>query len=471
MTPYETVRERWSFPFELRPIQIDGVNLLCQYPRAGYYLAPGVGKTACSTHQALYFRETSGVRQWLVLMPPILLDQWDLWIRSITHKVTGNALTTTVYKGTPKQRQALSLKSDFVLMSYGLLKNDFERLYANFNGKPLGVIADEATAVKNIQSDNHKAVALMAEGRLFMPLTGTPVNKPGDAYAYIKLIAPGIYRNQRQFNRLHIEEVDDYGNAKVWANLDVLADNMRVNSLRILLRDARKGMKEPLYTPIKYKLDSAHMALYRRIAQERLVEFEDGSEVDAISASALRSALQQVVINWGEFDDTPDREPAILALIEEVLEELGDQKLVIAAHFIRTNRYLSKALSKYNVVAVYGEVSARNKQAAIQRFINDPQCRVILVQPSSAGFGVDGLQHVCSDMLVVEAPTTPTPFEQVVARLDRDGQKDAVHVRVAIALGTVQVGMFKSLLDNDELAISVQGGYKSLRSSVYGDEE
>lgn len=95
---------------------------------------------------------------------------------------------------------------------------------------------------------------------------------------------------------------------------------------------------------------------------------------------------------------------------------------------------------------------------------------MILVQPQSAGFGVDGLQHVCADMLVVEAPTTPTPFQQVVARLDRDGQLDVVNVRVAIALGTVQVSMFKSLLANDELANSVQGGYKDLRSAIYGGE-
>ena len=73
-------------------------------------------------------------------------------------------------------------------------------------------------------------------------------------------------------------------------------------------------------------------------------------------------------------------------------------------------------------------------------------------------------------MLVVEAPTTPTPFQQVVARLDRYGQKNPVHIRVAIATGTVQVKMFKDLLDNDELANSVQGGYKNLRSSVYGSE-
>jgi SNF2 family DNA or RNA helicase len=439
-------------------------------PRVGYYWEPGVGKTGASTHQALYYRAEHGTQQWLVLMPPILLEQWQRWLHSVTDLSTGKPLTTTLYAGTPKQRAVLDLNADFILTSYGLLKNDFERLHAHFETRRTGVIADEATAIKNTASDTHKAVAMIAEGRELMLLTGTPINKPGDSFAYLKLVAPGVYRNRRQFDRLHVLETDDYGNVEKWCNLDVLAENMRINTDRLLLREARADMKEPLFTPINYKLDPAHLKLYRRIAEERLVEFEGGKEIDAISASALRSALQQIVVNWGEFDDNPSRVPAILDMIEEVLEELGDKKLVIAAHFVRTNAYLHRVLAKYGAVAVYGDVSKKDKQAAIQRFIRDPSCRVILLQPSSAGLGVDGLQHVCSDMLVVEAPTTPTPFQQVIARLDRDGQTEPVHIRIAIAAGTVQVKMFRSLLDNDELANSVQGGYKNLRSSVYGTD-
>lgn len=469
MTPYETVRESFSFPFPLYPLQIEALNNLCPTQRAGYYLEAGTGKTSTSAHQALYQSLRDGVEHWVIVMPPILLHQWDRFLRSIRNSA-GAPLTTTLYQGTPKQRQGLSLDSDFILMSFVVFKNDFDRIYQHFDGKPVGVIVDEATAIKNVGSDNHKAVSLFAEGRHLMLLTGTPVNKPMDAYAYIKLVAPGTYRNKRQFERLHISAVDDYGNPQEWTNLDVLAENMKINSERLLLNDLRKDMKEPLYTRITYNLDPAHMALYKRIAQERLVEFENGREIDAISASALRSALQQVVINWGEFEGGTPREPAVLDLIEEVLEEIGDRKLAIAAHFIRTNAYLTRALAKYNPVAIYGEISKPNKQKAIDTFINDPQCRVILLQPSSAGYGVDGLHHVCSDMIVVEAPTTPAPFKQVVARLDRTGQKNAVHVRVAIAAGTVQVGMFRSLLDNDDLATSIQGGYKSLRRSVYGDE-
>ena len=403
-----------------------------------------------------------------MVVPPILLLQWELWLRSVTDLRTGKPLTVCVYAGTPAQRKDLDLNADFIVVSYGLLKNDFERLHDHFSARRLGIISDEATAIKNTESQTHKAVSLIAEGRPLMLLTGTPINKPGDAYAYLKLIVPGVYRNRRQFDRLHVEEKDEYDKVTSWMNLDLLASNMKVQTSRILRREVRKDLPAVVYTTKDYRLDPAHLALYRQIAQERLVEFEDGREIDAISASALRSALQQIVINWGEFDGNPERRPAGLELAEEILEELGDKKLVIVANFRRTNAYLLQALSVYNPRAIYGDVSPANKQLALRDFIGRESCRVLLVQPQSAGFGVDGLQRVCSDILFLEAPTTPSPFQQTIARLDRDGQEDVVHCRVGVAQGTVQVGMFRDLMVNDAVANKVQGGFKDLKEMIYG---
>ena len=56
---------------------------------------------------------------------------------------------------------------------------------------------------------------------------------------------------------------------------------------------------------------------------------------------------------------------------------IGDRKLVVVANFRRTNAYLLQALSKYNAVAVYGDVSPAGKQKAIRKFIEDDACRVI----------------------------------------------------------------------------------------------
>lgn len=465
MTPYEAVREEFDFPFELYPFQVDAVNDLAQYDRVGFYWEPGTGKTAGSTHWCL----SQDIDHWIIVMPPILLLQWERWLTSIRHKRGGSPLNALVYSGAPKKRAALDLNVRFLLTSYGLFKNDFERLYGFYSGRRFGVVCDEGHAVKNIQSQTHKAVRDFATGHPLAILTGTPLTTPMDGYAYVKLIAPAIYRNLRQFENIHVKTRDDYGTVIEWDKLDLLKENMKCQSSRVLRREVQSQLPPITFTRINYDLAPSHLRLYERIAQEKLVEFEDGREINAISSQALYSAMQQIVINWGHFEDDDSKEPAALELIDEVFDEIGPTaKLAVVANFIRSNAYLSEKLQKYGVVAVYGDVSASNKQKAIQKFIRDPSCRCILLQPASAGFGVDGLQEVCSDMLVLEAPTVAPPFYQVTARLDRDGQKNPVNCRVAIANKTVQVRMFNNLLANDETINSVQRGYKDLREAISG---
>jgi len=468
-SPYDLVRSHFDLPFPLYPFQAEVLDSMASRPRAGYYWEPGTGKTCASTHHALWWCVQGQIDHWFVVVPPILIPQWDIWLNKVIDKRSGEPLKVTAYAGTPAQRKKLNLDADFIVLSYQILKIDFDYLYTYFGDKRYGVLADEATAIKNHESITHKAVALLSENRPLQLLTGTPLNKPNDAYAYVKLVSPGTYRNKRDFDRQHVAEVDEWENVTKWKELDTLAENLLHNSTRVLRRDVRKELPDAVYTPLVYKLASDHMKLYRRIAEERLVEFEGKSEIDAISAAALRIALQQVIVNWAEFEDDPAKRPAVLDIIEEVMEEIGDKKLVLVANFRRSNKYLCEVLNRpYGAVAIYGDISSTQKQAALRAFITDPGCRIILLHPESAGFGIDGLQHVCSDMLIVEAPTTPIPFQQVIARLDRDGQNDVVHVRTAIASGTVQVGMFKSLVEKDALANRIQGGYKDLRESIYG---
>lgn len=468
--PYEQIRKAYSFPFPLRPYQVERLNTHCISNLAGLYWEPGAGKTAGSTHWALFRSLEGKADQWVVVMPPILLDQWAAWLRSVKDADTGESVTVTIYRGSPKQRGQLDLNADFILVSYQVFKNDFEYLYNFFQNRLIGGICDEAQALKNITTQTHKAVRLFFEARELSLLTGTPISNPGDAYAYIRILAPGCYRNQRHFEKLHVGDVDEYGKVTEWINLDLLESNMKINTSRVIRREVQDQLPPVIYTPITYRLDPAHEKLYKRIAEEKLVEFADGREIDAISAQALRTALQQVVINWGEFAGDSSLVPAAMDLVYEVLDELApSSKLVVVANFIRTNRYLLQTLAPYGAVAIYGEISPKDKQRALQTFINNPSCRVLIIHPLSAGVGVDGLQAVCSDMLFLEAPTKAPTFHQTVARLDRDGQTQPVHCRVAIAAGTVQVRMFKSLLDNDEEINAVQGGYEDLKEAIFGN--
>lgn len=487
-TPYAKVREAYSFPFELRPYQLEEVNRLSEGDlntyrylgpsgdqgdgaNAGHYDEPGTGKTSISTHQMLYQIDHHAVQHYVVLMPPILIPQWAKFLRSIVSKKTGKPLSVTMYMGTPAQRMKLDMSATFLLMSYQIFKQDFERLWNTFDGKLVGTNGDEGHALKNIESANHKAFKLFTENRPKMILSGTPITKPGDAFGLCRLIAPGRYRNLRHFESIHAGDRDGYEKIITWQNLDVLAESMKINASRILRREVQDQLPPIQIIPLSYDLAPAHQKLYERLSVEKLLEFEDGREINAINESALYSALQQIVLNWGYFEDDETKRPAALDLVDMVFEEIGPvAKLAVVAHFVRSNELLLRELQKYNAVVVYGGASAKQKADAIQRFIDDPSCRCIILQPTSAGFGVDGLQHVCSDMLILEAPTTAPPFDQVMKRLDRDGQTQPVNCRIAIANKTVQVKMFKNLLNNDALINTVVHGFKDLKDAISGVE-
>lgn len=491
MTPYEEVRDQFEFPFELRQYQIDRVDIAAGDDRHALYWEPGSGKTAGSTHWALYHRLVNGIDQWVITMPPILLEQWKQWLESIRWKRTGEPLRVTVYDdqyakpprrkpradGKPhrplsarQKRQYLDLSADFILTSYGLFKNDYERIYTYFQGRRVGLMNDEATAIKNIESDNHGAVKDFSDGRHYMPLTGTPISKPMDGYAYVRLLTGDqIYRNKRHFEKTHVEAFDAYDRPVAYKNLDLLAENMRVQSSRILRREVQGQLPPVIHTVIPYLLADSHLELYNRIAREKLVELDHGGVIDATTAQKLRMTLQQVVVNWPYFGQDDRLRPRILDLIDETMEEIGYKKLVVVANFRMSNAYLLKQLQGYKAVAIYGDVGAKERQNALTNFLYNDECRIIILHPDSAGYGVDGLQKVCSDMLMVEAPSWPTPFHQVIARLDRDGQLEAVNCRIAIAQRTSQVRLFRNLLNNDALANSVQGGYQDLKDSIYGN--
>lgn len=477
LSPYELIRQKYEFPPEIedRDFQVSAVNALAPLPRSGWYAEPCTGKTFMATVLALYKQETAGNRPHIVLMPPILLDQWHEWLRSIKRIDTGQPLPVVIYRGKPKERRQIDLTAyDFVVMSLQIFKNDFEYLFQLFDHCKVTVLVDEAHSVKNPQSANHKRVRDFAEGRDLALLTGYPLTTPGDAYGYVKLVSPSVYRNQRHFEQLHVEERDFYGNVTKWSNLDFIAENMLQNSVRIFKRQALPYLKAPVFVPIPYQLDPEHLKLYKRLAEEQLLLLENGGKIDATTPTKLYHALQQIVMNPGFFSGDPNMRSAGLELLDQVIDELavGDaqygHKLMIFAQYRMTNRSLLQYLQPYGAVGFYSEVSQEKQQKNLRAFKEDKQCRIALAHTISAGYGLEGLQKVCWNAVFPEFPTVPKDFTQAVDRFDRGGQPMFPNIRLPIAQGTCQVRLQADLLKKDALVNRVQGGWQDLREAIYG---
>jgi SNF2 family DNA or RNA helicase len=464
VTPTELVYQHHPLPYPLYKFQREAVDESAERERTGLYFDVGTGKSCTATAIALYKKITEG-KMTLVVMPPILITMWSRWLAKIP------GIACLEYRGSPKKRAEMSLQGyDFILMSMQIFKKDYDHLTTQLRKRDKLLIVDEATAIKNVESDNHLAVAHLAtvwEAELLL-LTGTPLSTPIDAYAYIKLIAPGSYRTLQHFENVHVESRDIFDKITEWRHLDLIAENMRKNSIRVLREDVLKDLPPVTHTPLVYELSSRHYALYKKLATEELLEMEAGGKIDATNVSALFHALQQIILNPEVFSEESSYSATGIEMLDEIMDELGDKKLVIFTNYRMTNVKLEKhTAKKYGGRTIYGGTSNTEQQEALDEFVNNPACRTLTLQVQAGGMGIDNLQTVCSDMLFMEFPTIPSWYHQAVARLHRNGQRMPVNVRVAIAEGTTQPTRFHQLMDNDQLVNTVIRNFEDLRAAVF----
>jgi SNF2 family DNA or RNA helicase len=473
MTPFETVLQHFTLPAELygnpfvvHPLQIEAMNVLADNPEAGVYLDVGTGKTLVETLLSLY-RMVHGAETTVLIMPPLLLKQWRIWLGRISRK-GGSPLKVCTYAGTPSERAKLDFNVDFVLVGIQIFKRDYDRFSSHFLGRNFHVGVDEATMLANPNSDNHQKVHEFVAGMSVDLLTGTPANNPMDAYGLIKFVSPGVYRSRRHFENIHVEDRDFFGNPTKYQNLDVLKENLERNSYRILFEEMYPDTETPLFVPQPYDLEPAHLKLYRRLAEEQLLALPDGGKIDATQANRLTHALGQIVVNWGYFAGDPKLVSNAIGMIEERLDELGSGKLVVFANYKMSVALIQETFRKVKCVAINGEVSPKEKAAAIASFTEDKGCRLIVINPKSGGMGLDGLQHVSNHCMFVEPVAQPRDFHQCVARLKRTGQTKRVVVDLPTAEGTLQVRTFKNLLENDTTVNKVVHNATDLRTVLFG---
>ena len=183
--------ERFTFPFPPKPPQRETLNAYGHMDRHGYWWKPGVGKTFGTVAHALYIAHKGKTKQWIVVMPPIVLRNWSRFLEKVIDRVTGKHVTQCLYAGTPAQRKLMKLDATFIMMSYEIFKKDFNRFEEHFWDLRVGLIADEVHKLKNMQSQTYKAVWRMFSARPVLLASGTPISTPDDAYTYMKFTFPG----------------------------------------------------------------------------------------------------------------------------------------------------------------------------------------------------------------------------------------------------------------------------------------
>jgi SNF2 family DNA or RNA helicase len=305
-------------------------------------------------------------------------------------------------------------------------------------------------------------------------LTGTPLSTPADIYGYSRFLNPN-WLTKGIFEAHHVAEYDHFGKPVKWKNQDELQKVFMEFACRVQQEDVLTDLPEIYYEPFVYALNPEHQKIYDKVVKEKLLELKGQKDVSFNNASAAAAALQQVVIGVEKYAKSEAeaqklrKKIAGLEVIDLTMGKIGDEKMIIFAYYQKSIEVMVDHCKErgWNPAEISGRIS--NNQKSIEKFKEDPTCKVIIIQVISGGSGLE-FQDVCRNVLFMEFPKLAKDFRQAVARVYRKGQKLLTRVWIATALKTVQVRQQKRVLERDEEVNQVQITYKDLQDYLYGDE-
>ena len=416
----------YNWPGVFKPFdhQKDTASFLSLRRRAFCFNEAGTGKTSAAVWAADYLMTLGHVRRVLIICPlSIMQSAWQADIfKTAMHRTCGIAHGTA-----EKRKKVIGSTYEFVVINFDGVHTVFDDIQkANFDL----IIVDEANAYKTTTTRRWKTLAKLVrpDTRLWM-MTGTPAaQSPIDAFGLARLISPdrvpkysGAWRD-RVMNQLSRFKWVPKHNATQQVH-DALQPAIRFTKKDCL------DLPEVVYQTRDVPLSPQTLKYYNALKKQLLIEAA-GEQISAVNAAASLNKLLQ--ISGGavytdkrqvvEFDIRPR-----LSALEEVLDETLN-KVVVFVPFIHTIEVIKEHLNGNHISCevIQGSVSLSERTHIIQRFQNDPEPRVLIIQPQSAAHGIT---LTAADTVVFWSPVMSVEtYLQCIARIDRVGQRNTMTV-------------------------------------------
>lgn len=434
----EAIAAPAGFIGELRAYQSEGLGWFAFLEKFGFggCLADdmGLGKTV----QVLALLESRRAAQGkdkspsLVVVPRSLVFNWQQESARFTPK-----LRLLDHTGIDRIKSGDHLSDyDLVITTYGTLRRDAAFLKdVEFDY----VILDEAQAVKNPASESAKAVRLV-NGRHRLALSGTPVqNHLGDLWSLFDFLNPGMLGSATVFNGGGANIRNPDADAR-----SVLARAVRPFILRRTKEQVAADLPAKLEQTIYCELEPAQRKLYddlrehyRRALLERIDR--DGLNKSKIQILEALLRLRQASLHPGLLDKSRSGEPSakldmLIPRLAEVIDE--GHKALVFSQFTSMLAIVREALARENIVYEYLDGKTKDRAAHVERFQNDPDCKLFLISLKAGGLG---LNLTAADYVFLLDPWwNPAVEAQAIDRAHRIGQTKQVYACRLIAKDTVE---------------------------------
>lgn len=366
----------------------------------------------------------------LVVMPRTLLHNWE-------NEINKFAPHLSYYIWSGNQRDIGQASScNIILTTYGLLRSDIETWQEQ---QFYYLVLDESQAIKNLQSQVHKAVMLIQSNHR-LSLSGTPVeNNLAELYALFRFLNPAMFGNPQDFNKKYLYPIQKDDDKEA---VRQLRKKIYPFILRRLKKDVAKELPDKIEQTLYVEMNKKQSQYYeqrRRFYKEAIsqqVATKGISQTQFFIFQALNE-LRQIA----SIPEAPSDNRIISSKIEFLLEQMDDalanrHKVLVFCNFLAAVEHLGEALIERGVDFVTMTGSTRNRQQLVDRFQQDQNCRVFIMTLKTGG---TGLNLTAADMVFIFDPWWNKAAEnQAIDRTHRIGQDKKVFSYKLVCLGTIE---------------------------------
>ncbi len=358
----------------------------------------GIGKTV----QAISCFTDPSTLPALIVVQTHLPEQWRDEIERFT--------TLRVHLINGRQPYRLP-ESDIYIAKYSILSGWVD-VFVRQNPIRM-VVFDEMQELRRHQSQKYKAAKqITAETEYVLGLSHSPIYNYGEEiFNIMKLINPDVLGDRTAFER----EWCKYG--KMVKDPKALGTYLREQHVFFRRTRADVGRELPPINQIVHTVPHDHQAveqeqdLRRSLAMQVL---EGNFHESGQAAREFDMRLRQI---------TGVGKARAVAEYVKLLLDSGEPVLLSGWHREVYTIWLEE-LGKYYPAMYTGSESAVQKRESKRRFIEGETNLMIISNRS--GIGIDGLQKRCRYVVIGELDWSPKVHEQLIGRVDRDGQPDQV---------------------------------------------
>lgn len=393
------IPRKFDLKLDLREYQAIATELFLKNQRLLLGDAVGLGKTPTAIGA---FTEPTTLPA-LVVVQTHLPTQWKEQIEKFTD------LSVHLLKGTkPYELPPAAV----YITKYSLLAG-WTDIYAT--GMFKSAIFDEIQELRIQGSQKYEAGKILAQNVQYcLGLSATPIYNYGEEiYNILNLLKEGCLGPSEDFMR----EWTTYGIGRKVKDPKALGTYLREQFLFLRRTRPDVGRELPPVNKIVHTVDFDKDAVesVEQIARQLAIATTQGSFIER--GKAARELDIRVRHATGV------SKAKYVAEYVKILLENGEPVLLAGWHRDVYDIWI-KELAEYNPVLYTGSESPAEKEKSKQAFMNG-ESQIMMISLRS-GVGLDGLQNRCSVVVFGELDWSPAVMEQVIGRLDRDGQENQV---------------------------------------------